>query len=70
MKKFHRIIAILFILTVLGLSVYHFVMPDRAYSAGEKRALEQFPELAKGLDSGIQGDAEKDREEALKELEQ
>ncbi len=46
MKKFHRIIAILFILTVLGLSVYHFVMPDRAYSAGEKRALEQFPELS------------------------
>ena len=33
-----------------------------------RRSLEQFPELAKGLDSGIQGDAEKDREEALKEL--
>ena len=46
MKVFHRIIAIIFILAVLGLSVWHFVTPDRAYSAGEKRALEQFPELS------------------------
>ena len=53
MKHFHRIIAIIFILAVLGLSVYHLVTPDRTYSPAEKRALEQAPELSVGsLTSG------------------
>ena len=46
MKRFHRIIAVIFIAAVLGLAVWHFLAPDRAYSAGEKRALEQRPELS------------------------
>ena len=46
MKIFHRIIAIIFILAVSGLSLIHAAVPDRAYSAGEKRALQQFPELS------------------------
>ena len=46
MKVFHRTIAIIFILAVLGLAVYHVVTPDLSYSAEEKRALEQMPDLS------------------------
>ncbi len=53
MKVFHRTIAVIFILAILGLAVYHVVTPDLAYSAGEKRALEQMPELS--LDSVTSG---------------
>ena len=53
MKVFHRTIAVIFILAILGLAVYHVVTPDLAYSAGEKRALEQMPEFS--LDSVTSG---------------
>ena len=46
MKVFNRIIAILFILAILGVTVYHAVAPDRTYSAEEKRQLSQFPEFS------------------------
>ena len=53
MKVFRRIVAILFILAVLGVAVLHVVTPDKDYSAEEKRRLSQLPEFSvRSLTSG------------------
>ncbi len=45
LKKFFTIFALLFLIVVFYLTVFNFLVPDKQYSAAEKRSLAQFPTL-------------------------
>ena len=45
LKRFFMIFALLFLVLVFCLTTFTFLVPDKAYSASEKRSLAQFPAL-------------------------